>query len=215
MRIELTNKIFGRLTVIGYNSFSRSRCDSMWDCECVCGQKTIVASKHLRQGRIKSCGCLQKEMVSKRFSKHKLVESSEYVSWCGMKYRCYNVGCKSYINYGGRGIAVCERWLQSFENFLEDMGKKPSPIHSIDRINNNGNYEPGNCRWATPPQQGRNVRRNVNITIDNQTKCAADWAKESTVSINLICARKARGWSDYDSVFAPKQTTRRKGIVLY
>lgn len=208
----------GRLTVTSlYSRGSKDR-HLFWYCVCDCGNITSVNSTHLGSSRIRSCGCLKKEQLAQRVTKHHLSQSAEYVSWTGMKYRCYGVNCKNYKNYGGRGITICDRWLNSFDNFLEDMGFRPTPNHSIDRFPDvNGNYEPSNCRWATDAEQMRNLRGNVNITINGKTLCATDWAKEEGVSMSagLIMERKRNGWSDYDAVFAPKQVNgkkRRKNI---
>ena len=110
----------------------------------------------------------------------------EYNAWVGIKRRCLNVNDASYHNYGGRGIKVCNRWKDSFKNFWDDMGKRPSKKHSIDRINNDGNYEPNNCRWATDLQQMRNKRGLRLITIDNQTKCLTEWAEHLNLDINDV-----------------------------
>jgi len=130
-----------------------------------------------------------------------------------MKYRCLAPTCKHYKNYGGRGIKVCDRWLNSFENFLLDMGRKPSPKHSIDRIDVNGDYEPSNCRWATDGEQMRNIRNNVILTINGISKCATDWAIDMGLSPLLVLDRKRKGWLDKDCII-PTKKLRRKYIPL-
>ena len=112
-----------------------------------------------------------------------------------MKTRCSNPNDKHFDEYGGRGIKVCDRWLNSFENFLADMGEKPSPSHSIDRIKVNGNYEPGNCRWATPEEQARNKRDNRLVTYHNETKCVTEWARELGVWHGVLIKRLNSGMS--------------------
>lgn len=167
----LGNK-YNRLTVIGeVEKQSRKR---YLKCVCDCGQQTVVRSDKLKSGHTKSCGCLQRERVRDALSKtktHGMTNSSEYYIWCGMKSRCFNENNKRYKNYGGRGITVCDRWRDSFENFYEDMGPRPSSIHQIDRINNDGNYEPGNCKWRTPSENCLNRRCKLGKTgIKNITK---------------------------------------------
>ena len=162
--IDITGQRFGRLVVVcrselkskdGSNS-SRKR---HWECKCDCGKACRVAARGLRCGRVKSCGCLRRDATGKRFSKHGQSRTPEYRAWRGMKARCTNPNGHKFKDYGGRGIAICERWQHSFEGFLADMGPRPSSEHSLDRIDNNGNYEPGNCRWATRLQQMQNQRR--------------------------------------------------------
>lgn len=154
--IDLTGNKYTRLTVIGFAG-SRHR-KSYWNCLCECGNEKIIRSDPLKDGSIRSCGCLNKEKTRERTTIHNGCGTPEYTSWQSMKARCYCKSAAEYPNYGGRGIIVCDRWKGSFINFLSDMGKKPKPEYSLDRINNDGNYESGNCRWASKTTQSRNTR---------------------------------------------------------
>lgn len=122
-----------------------------------------------------------------------IIVQSEYASWASMKQRCLNPRCKAYKNYGGRGVSICERWMK-FENFLADMGRKPTPQHSMERIINNGNYEPSNCKWATKSEQVNNTRRNVFIEHNGETKTATQWETSLGFKPGILLKRLNRGW---------------------
>ena len=162
----LLNKKFGRLTTIEkIIKFSRSnRKITCYKCICDCGNKLVVQHVNLQSGHTKSCGCLRRETASENgyFNNFKhgngmgCGRTKEYKAWQSMKQRCYNFNRECYDHYGGRGIKVCDEWLNNFEAFLADVGPAPSSEHSIDRINNDGNYEPGNVKWSTVFEQNHN-----------------------------------------------------------
>lgn len=161
---DIRGRVFGKLTVISYSHVSKTGHTS-WVCRCECGKTKIAKSKHLICGSTRSCGCLRSEIPGLKMEENGSFihgdasggkVSSEYVSWAGMIQRCEYEGHNRFERYGGRGIIVCDRWRNSFQNFLSDMGRKPGKEYSLDRINNDGNYEPGNCRWATRSEQSKN-----------------------------------------------------------
>jgi hypothetical protein len=168
-RINLVGKRYGRLCVVSLSPVRQGKA-YMWECVCDCGNATSVKVWHLNAGRVKSCGCLSREMTAVRSTTHGGTKLPEYRSWTCMKDRCCDPENNQFSNYGGRGIKVCDRWKGSFSNFLSDMGSKPTGMHSIDRIDVNGNYEPGNCRWATPKEQSRGSRRTPRILSEHLAK---------------------------------------------
>jgi len=168
---DLSNQKFNKLTVV---KFSERRGGSyFWECLCECGNKSIVDGYRLKTERIKSCGCLMK-------NKDK-TKNTSYKCWYTMINRCTDSQNLGYADYGGRGIGVCSRWLV-FENFIEDMGDRPSKIYSIERNNTNGNYEPGNCRWATTKEQTRNKRNNIWLEHNGERLVLMDWASKLGVN---------------------------------
>ena len=186
--IDLIGQRFGRLIALKRVENSISG-EIQWLCQCECDKHTIVIGKNLRTNHTKSCGCLWKDSITK----HNLCDSQTYHTWENMIQRCTNLNVRLYQNYGGRGIEVCGRWLK-FENFLEDMGERPYGT-TIDRIDNDGNYEPANCRWSTYFTQRRNRNDIRWITINNKTMCLKDWCKIRKLIYKTILKRLKLGWS--------------------
>jgi hypothetical protein len=195
--MELEGQRFTRLLVL-----ERSRIDkwnrAIWLCLCDCGTKKEVPACVLINGKTKSCGCLVKDSCVERFTKHGMSPSGdtspEYEAWSNMKQRCYNPNYKNFKHWGGRGIIVCDRWLNSFENFLEDMGVRPSDEHSLDRKNNDLNYDKSNCRWTTEYFQKRNRSSTVWVEYAGERMVMKDWARKRRLNYNSVHAMyKKRG----------------------
>lgn len=187
--VDLTGRVFTRLTVLSSNGKDKHG-HNLWLSQCLCGNQKITNTSDLLSGNTSSCGCLRKEVSienGKNNKVHGMAKTPGYKSWLHMVDRCTNENHPYYEYYGGRGIKVCDEWLNSPESFLKDVGPKPSKNHSIDRYpDNNGNYEPGNCRWATTAEQNRNTRKNVIVEYNSKKFVLKDLADE----LNL----------DYDSL---------------
>jgi hypothetical protein len=166
--------------------------NSYWEFQCDCGSLRRMKVGHVTSGHTKSCGCLSREVTSDRSRRHGKTGTQEYFSWRRMLERCNNQKAKDFDHYGGRGIKVCDRWLK-FENFLADIGNRPI-AHSLDRINNNGNYEPGNCRWATQAQQLRNRRITKMVEFRGQKIPLIDACEIVGISYNKARQRIDNGW---------------------
>lgn len=196
LRPDLTGQIFGQLTVIRSKEW---RGAPAWECLCICGNKTFAPTAWLNGGLKKSCGCLQEKLRHQgpnlRHGDTVGGRSPEHKIWSGMLQRCTNSSCPSYAEYGGSGIRVCERWMV-FENFLEDMGRKPSPAHSLDRYPNNaGNYEPGNCRWATRTEQARNTKATLFVDFRGSRVTLRELADRYGIKYLTLYGRVVlRGW---------------------
>jgi hypothetical protein len=167
----------------------------VWIAACECGNGTRVTVRDFRSGHTKSCGCLRREVMREIKTTHGMSESAEFNVWCHILGRCNNTTDAKYPWYGARGIKVCERWTV-FENFYMDMGERPSEEHSIDRINNDGNYEPSNCKWATRFQQAQNKRNNVYVELDGTRMAIAEAERYINIGGGSI-SQKVRdtGWT--------------------
>ena len=199
MRQNLIGQKFERLAVVsfaGNDKFSHPR----WLCRCDCGNERIVAGSSLKSGDSKSCGCLKRQLSAEKATKHGGNGTLEYTSFKQAKARCTNPNATHFHNYGGRGIKFL---FNGFEEFLADVGPRPGKEYSIDRINNEGNYEPGNVRWATRKNQSRNKRTNRYLTYKNETLCIADWAKKLGFRYVSIMGRLKMGWSVEKTLSTP------------
>jgi hypothetical protein len=199
-RSDLTGKKFGRWTALEYVGLVRGA--RRWRCACECGNTKEVNTKELLQGRTNSCGCLAAELSSKRRFVHGLSNSKIHRIWSHILTRCLNSNNKDYPRYGGRGITICERWM-NFENFLEDMGIPPTDLHSIDRERVNGNYEPGNCRWATAKEQARNRRNSLIVSHNGISVTAAEWDESLGFFRGTVAKRIRKGWSISEAIETP------------
>jgi hypothetical protein len=216
--IDLTGREFGRLSVLGPVE-RRLYADGMtlvvWLCKCGCGRLTKATGKTLRNGSTTSCGCRHAEMRAQGMSRrhghasHKSKVTGEYGTWVSMRKRCLNPAHAQYLAYGGRGITICDRW-NDFETFYADMGAKPSPKHSLDRIDNNGNYEPGNCRWATAKEQQNNKRDNLVVCAFGKKQTCSEWAREYGLNRAALSQRLRAGWDVERALTTPSRWKERR-----
>lgn len=215
---DLTGKKFNRLTVIGLARPIKQASNGtfFWSCRCDCGNNVDVRAGHItaEKGATTSCGCALIEWLKENKTTHGNSKPGKrtgaYISWIGMRARCLNPNDDHYDGYGARGITVCDRWRDSFENFLLDMGDRP-PIKTLDRIDVNGNYEPSNCRWATPREQANNKRNSAHLTIGGVTKTILEWENESPIENSSIRKRLEKGWTAHDAVFTPRTVRSNSG----
>lgn len=199
--IDLTDRVFERLTVLSRAPSKGRR--TAWNCVCKCGNSKVSCSQELLTGDCGSCGCLQRDRTSAASKTHGLSHKCrEYNSWQNMLRRCKTSTHPDYPCYGGRGISVCERWDSpaGFINFLSDMGRSPGRGYSVDRLNVNGNYEPGNVRWATQKQQMQNVRKNVRVTVGERTEVLSEWIRELGLHSASIYYRMRHGMSPLEAI---------------
>ncbi len=178
--------------------------------ECKERKEVIKLMTRVKAGHVKSCGCLRKKNCRELFLSHGMSESLEYNAWRSMKYRCYCKSYKCYNNYNSKGITVCERWLHSFENFFSDMGPKPSPELTIERRNNNGNYEPENCYWGTDEEQANNKSNNVRYKYKGKYQTLSRWARELGYNASTLHKRIIDlNWSIEKALTTPIEVHRK------
>lgn len=204
---DLSGEKFGRLTV-SFRLPNSSYGAVMWMCKCDCGNSHVASGKNLKWGNVKSCKCLARDLSSVRERTHGMSFSPEFKSWSSMKDRCLRKTNHNYHNYGARGITVCDRWINSFENFYKDMGERPAG-KTLDRFpNNSGNYEPGNCRWATPSEQLSNTRNSVIYSANGITDCLSGWARRIGIHKKTLRIRISSGWPIELAITAAKGRKR-------
>jgi hypothetical protein len=206
----VVGETFGRLTILGEAPHRGDKRRAR--CRCACGSERVVALSDLRAGHIRSCGCARSDLLRARNTRHGMTrrgsKAPEYVAWVSARRRCETPVDTHYAAYGGRGIRMCDRWRASFEAFFADMGPKPTPKHSLDRIDVNGHYEPGNCRWADAATQARNTRRNVVLTFQGLSLCLTDWCARLGLKRGTLERRLGNGWPVERALTAPVDTRR-------
>lgn len=206
---DLTGMVFSRLTVQGL--FGKKGGRYYWTCKCICGNTREVLAQNLKNGSHKSCGCLHRERTAKMGFRHGYHGEVEYETWRHMMERCSNPKAHNYSLYGERGISVCERW-HHYPNFVADMGCRPGPDRSIDRIDSNGNYEPSNCRWGTVEEQNNNRRSNVIFTLSRESLSLAQWCRKFGIHAVTVTGRLKRGWSIVAALTIPSDQRRATSL---
>lgn len=191
---DLTNKRFGKLTVLGLAGRDRSRL-LLWHCRCDCGGETYVRTQDLNRGKSTNCGCRHSEVLRERNHKHGMAGSRPHRIWKAMHTRCYNPNAPSYADYGARGIRICDRWKEIFENFWADMQPGYSDQLEIDRIDPNGDYNPDNCRWVTRITQQRNKRNTRNIQTVLGKMPLAELSERVHMPYETVKYRLNSGWN--------------------
>lgn len=198
-----------RLTIISITSIAGR---SYYRCKCSCGKECLIRTDSYHSGKSRSCGCLLSESTKARFTTHGLSYTTERRIYKGMVDRCCLPCVKLYHRYGGRGIKVCERWLgkSGFLNFIEDMGMRPSSEHTLDRKNNDGDYTPENCRWATKEEQYSNKSTNRLITFQGKTQTMTQWCREKNITRGSLVGRlDVLGWSVEKALTTPTKKYNR------
>ena len=206
-RVDITGDRFGRLVAISYVGYLKKQ--SWWKCRCDCGKEKMVSLTLLRRGASQSCGCLQSE-VAREVARRQGIKNRThgesgkklYSVWVGMMHRCYNKKHVSFQHYGGRGIGVWPAW-HDYRKFADDVGVIPFDGAELDRVDNDGDYQPGNWRWASRSQQLNNTRVNRRLTFGGRTQSAAEWCRELGLNRNSLQGRLRLGWSDEAALSKP------------
>lgn len=208
---SIVGKRFGRLTVVGLDHFGKYH-GTWWKCRCDCGKEKVVYRGGLTSGDTTSCGCYHREHLSEYGKTHGLTRHPLYSIWSGMVQRCTNPNAENYYRYGGRGIDIFEPWKKDFETFYNwAINNGYSTALSLDRINNNGNYEPCNCRWVTQKEQSNNTRRNHKVTYNDETHTIAEWSEMLGVNHETLRYRVLHdNMSDFKNYFT--KTGEKKDV---
>lgn len=206
---DITNQRFGRLVALG--PIGRRDKHIEWLCHCDCGKTISASGKELRSGHTKSCGCQKRDSTIKRNTTHGMSNQPIYETWQSMIKRCTNPNTRSYPDYGGRGITVCDEWRHDFQAFYSHVSQLPhygEKRYTLDRTNNSLGYFPGNMRFATATQQGRNQRQTIILTHNDKTQCLADWAEELGLTYSTLYQRIYLGWTTERALTTPPRVSR-------
>lgn len=208
--IDISGQKFGRLTVIERTGTNAGR-QPIWLCMCECGRHAYVPSQSLRTGHSKSCGCynadVRRAILKLRNTTHDGSKTPEYRTWRSINDRCHNPSDSGFHKYGARGITVCDRWREGFANFIADMGKKPSPAHTIDRIDGTKGYSPENCRWATQLEQQNNRSNNHMVEAFGKRHTLQEWSRMTGINRATLWQRiSVLGWPPEQALTASKWT---------
>jgi len=211
-RSDLIGKKFGRLTVVRFHRVNE-KYETFWECKCICGKLIITRRCSLVQGNSKSCGCLNNELVKKRALekslKGRVKEERLYSIWCGMKQRCYGENSTEFNRYGKRGIRICDEWINDYKSFRKwSIANKYSDKFSIERIDNDGDYKPKNCKWATPKQQANNRSNSLFLEYKDKKQTLAQWSEELNIPYACLYRRLRGGWSVEKTFNSPSKSKR-------
>ena len=209
--VNLTGQQFFRLTAIErVGDLNKGRVT--WECQCACGAKKVVEASRLLRGTAKSCGCWKKECRKTHGNTTQGARTPEYCAWVNMKNRVKDAVSPNHKNYAGRGIGVCERW-DIFENFLADVGQRPTSKHTVERVNNDLGYSPENCKWGTRTEQSRNRRNRHILTYKGETKCVGEWADLTKLPLQTIYSRLRFGYTPEEALETPRHAGRKRALV--